>query len=240
MLLRSTAATFRLIIRPLYRKLRGVFSTSIDSYLRVVTSDECVARQFGMGSDIGYALRAFGWTNCWRVLRYLPAGPSEVLLDLGCGAGRMVCAAARMPYARVIGVDLSPKFVDLARRNVATLQKRSAPCEIVCEDATAYKIPKDVTVVFMYNPFNGAILDAALERVMESYDQFPRNLTIAYANPMDHSRISRSSRLNPTCRLQLAWRPSAEWRRTQSVQFYEVGSGNIAKILAKSVTLPSN
>lgn len=98
-------------------------------------------------------------------------------MDIGCGAGRMVCAAVRTRYTRVIGIDLSPKLVDLAQKNVATLRKRWAPCEIVCEDITNYKIPNDVTVVFMHNPFNRDTFNAALARILESYDRAgPRNL----------------------------------------------------------------
>jgi SAM-dependent methyltransferase len=47
--------------------------------------------------------------------------PGEVVLDLGSGAGTDVLIAARRvaPGGRVIGLDMTPEMLELARRNVA-------------------------------------------------------------------------------------------------------------------------
>lgn len=45
-------------------------------------------------------------------------GQETTVLDLGCGPGDLAAIlAARMPGARVIGLDLSPSMVELARRH---------------------------------------------------------------------------------------------------------------------------
>ncbi len=48
--------------------------------------------------------------------------PGEVVLDLGSGAGSDVLIAARrvMPGGKVIGLDMTPEMIDLARRNAET------------------------------------------------------------------------------------------------------------------------
>lgn len=43
-----------------------------------------------------------------------------MFLDLGSGKGRMVLSAARFPFRRIIGVELSNDLTAIARRNVAT------------------------------------------------------------------------------------------------------------------------
>src|SRR5215207_6975713 len=48
--------------------------------------------------------------------------PGEVVVDLGCGGGLDVfLAAAKVgPQGKAIGIDMTPRMLDLARRNAAT------------------------------------------------------------------------------------------------------------------------
>jgi hypothetical protein len=113
-------------------------------------------------------------------------------------------------------------MVRLARQNLASLRGRRAGGEVVAADAVSFDVPDEVTVIFLYNPFQGATFDAAIQRVIESHDRRPRDLLIAYANPVEEARIAGWSRLRRVRRLQLAWRPTEPWRRTLSVAIYRV------------------
>jgi hypothetical protein len=93
----------------------------------------------------------------------------------------MVCAAARHGYARAIGVEIVPAVAALASRNVSQLLAPHGLCLIVQGDATKYEVPDDVTAVFLYNPFQGEVLDAAVAQIVRSVDRAPRTLIIAYA-----------------------------------------------------------
>lgn len=55
--------------------------------------------------------------------RFLPKPPAR-LLDLGSGGGREAIPLARMGY-EVLGIDLSPKLVEIARRNAAAFADRA-------------------------------------------------------------------------------------------------------------------
>ena len=94
--------------------------------------------------------------------------------------------------------------------------------EIVRADAAKYRVPDDITVVFLYNPFKGEVLKTALTRVLESYDRAPRRLKLAYANPREHELIASMQRFRAADKIWLSWRPEPEWHRTKVVQFYEV------------------
>jgi trans-aconitate 2-methyltransferase len=54
-----------------------------------------------------------------EVLDRLPLEGSETVIDAGCGSGRVTGALlARLPYGRVIGVDVSDSMVDAARKRL--------------------------------------------------------------------------------------------------------------------------
>ncbi len=66
------------------------------------------------GSDLGL--------GCGAPTRFASLKPGEVVLDLGSGAGIDVFIAARAvgPAGRVIGVDMTPEMITLARQNALT------------------------------------------------------------------------------------------------------------------------
>lgn len=68
-------------------------------------------------------------------LRFAGLDHGDVLLDVGCGDGRVCVAAAKLTGCRSIGIDLSPPCIELARRLVAE-EGSNAQCEFVCADAT--------------------------------------------------------------------------------------------------------
>jgi len=63
-----------------------------------------------------------------RMLELAKVGPSDYVIDLGSGDGRMVITAAKKYGARGFGVDLDRKLVELANRNAAKagVAKRAA------------------------------------------------------------------------------------------------------------------
>lgn len=224
MIVKFLESAFSKIIRPTYLRSRSELSRIVDKYLGVITTNEDVV-VYLHGKDVAEWQRtfgAFGWTSCWRVLRQLQAGSDEVFLDIGSGAGRMTCAAARHPFGRVIGLEISPPIVELARRNILSLKGRQAPCEMICTDAQHYEIPDDVTIVFMYNPFGEGVFRSTLTQIVNSYDRKPRRIRLVYANPREHLTVMSHGRFRLLRRIHLSWRPSPEWKRTQTVQIYEV------------------
>lgn len=131
-----------------------------------------------------------------------PVGQAEALLDasplaperatfvdLGAGMGRVVMLAARRAFRAVIGVEISPALVEIARENVASLDdpKRVArDVKIVRADAAAYAFPRGDLVVFMYNPFHGPVFDTVVANLRRLVD---RELVLLYHTPVDRAAI---------------------------------------------------
>jgi trans-aconitate methyltransferase len=89
----------------------------------------------------------FGWAL--EQLERLPLQGDEVVLDAGCGSGRVTAELAeRVPRGRVYGVDLSPSMVEHAQE---ALDDRAT---VLCQDLVALELPEPVDVVFSNATFH--------------------------------------------------------------------------------------
>jgi CelD/BcsL family acetyltransferase involved in cellulose biosynthesis len=111
-------------------------------------------------------------------------------VDLGSGKGRVLMLAALRPFHRVIGVEISQRLHDAAVGNVAAFSARcrnSAPIECLCADASAYELPEGDLAVFLYNPFDAALLAQARDRMLAACARSARQLCVIYVNPLHHA-----------------------------------------------------
>jgi len=121
-----------------------------------------------------------------RALKWLSPGERcGVFLDCGSGKGRIVLAAARSTFRRVIGVEISPVLNRIAERNLESARPRlrCRDVEFVTVDATTYEFPDDLTCLFIYNPFRGAVLAAVIENLRRSLERAPRALSLIASTP---------------------------------------------------------
>jgi trans-aconitate 2-methyltransferase len=81
-----------------------------------------------------------------RVLEWLALRGDEVVLDAGCGSGRMTrVLLERLPRGRVYGVDRSPAMLAVAREELAPFGERVRLLE---GDLTTVDLPERVDAVF--------------------------------------------------------------------------------------------
>ena len=149
--------------------------------LGVSTGGRISRERLGYGQDQSfYAPTAYG--NIRRILRALDIRPGgrQVMVDVGCGKGRVLVMAARLPFTRLVGVERSPELGEQARRNAAKARDHGAraPIQIVTADAAAYVVPDDATIVYFASPFSGHVLDSVLAQVSASLARAPRALRI--------------------------------------------------------------
>ena len=143
-----------------------------------------------------------------------------MFIDYGSGMGRIVYeAAARYPFKRVIGLELSDKLNEIARSNLDrnSSRLRCSNVEIVTGDALEYDPPSDVTVAWFYNPFTGATLETAVQKLL---DAASGPLRLIYFNPVEHDLLMATGRLRVTKRLR-GWRPEKAWSRSNTTIMYE-------------------
>ena len=105
----------------------------------------------------------FGWAL--EQLERLELAGEEVVLDAGCGSGRVTAElVTRVPRGRVYGVDVAPSMVEHARGALG------ATATVLCQDLLELELPEPVDVVFSNATFHWVhdheALFASLHRVM--------------------------------------------------------------------------
>lgn len=118
---------------------------------------------------------ALSYGTIRKVLDRLQLQPDDVLVDLGCGLGRVVCMAARRDIMGVVGIEADWELAKMARANVAKFVIAET-YRVFAQDFSF----DDVSVVVMYNPFDASVMRATLERMKATQT---RPIRIAYVNP---------------------------------------------------------
>lgn len=131
-----------------------------------------------------------GGPDLERVLRDLPIGPDDAVLDVGCGKGGALLTLARFPFGALAGFDLSQEMLDVARRNLDLAG--FARVELFAADAAVFDDYDRFTYLYMYNPFPRDVMRQAVEAMEGSVRRAPRCLTVIYKNPLFHDEIVRN------------------------------------------------
>jgi SAM-dependent methyltransferase len=139
-----------------------------------------------------------GWLDLRRSLPRRAIRPTDVFADFGSGKGRVVYEAAKYPFARVIGVEISAKLNEIARRNIERNWERltCTNIELITIDAADFEVPDDLTVAYFYHPFSGDTFKTVIGNIIESLDRNPRRLTLIYQLPLNQDCIIASGRFD--------------------------------------------
>jgi hypothetical protein len=107
----------------------------------------------------------------------IQVGPADVLVDIGCGKGRVLNYWLSCGYRnRMVGLELDPQIADWVRRRL-----RSWPnVEIITGDAVE-NLPEEGTIFYAANPFNAAVM-ARLKARMEALFLGRREVVLLYCN----------------------------------------------------------
>lgn len=155
-----------------------------DRRLGIDTSSSVKLSDLGVDKPDTRDYYPLGYNGIYSTLKKLPLDKSNsVFLDYGTGKGRPIIAAATFPFKRVIGVEIAGYLVDIAKTNVSRMKYRKAECiELVQLDAKEFIIPKDVNVIFFFNPFKGNILRKVVTNIYSSFKECPRKIYIIFFN----------------------------------------------------------
>jgi SAM-dependent methyltransferase len=105
-------------------------------------------------------------------------------IDFGCGKGRVLLLASEFPFRRVVGVEFAPSLAETARRNLERYRSQSQRCkrtEVICTDATKFRMPLEPEVLYFYSPFKGAVMDRVVQNIESSVESYPRDVLVLFA-----------------------------------------------------------
>jgi SAM-dependent methyltransferase len=109
-------------------------------------------------------------------------------VDVGAGLGRVVLHAARRPYRQIVGVEISPALLEVAKDNRAAYRGELACRDIrlVRADAAAFTFPPGDLVVYLYNPFRTEVLSPLLDRLCADRR---RDIALVYHTPLERAAL---------------------------------------------------
>ena len=227
---KTVGATFRRTVKPAYTGARDLLSHLLFERRSGIRTSEVVRLEdLGLAGEDRWYYAPSGWLALRRIMPRREVSRDDVFIDLGSGMGRAVYQAARYPFKRVIGVELSKELNDIAIENLEHASGRLVckDVELVNSDVLDYEIPDDVTVVYLANPFTGTIFSRVIDMLKESLERSPRLLRIIYVNPLEeYILLGKGAKLVRKVR---GLRPSREWSRSNAIRLYTLSPGRDAE-----------
>ena len=111
-------------------------------------------------------------------------GEDNVVLDYGCGKGRVGFFLAHRTRAHAIGIEYDERIYRSALENQKTaLSKDRTVFALTC--AESYPVPETVDRCYFFNPFSVEILRKVMARILDSYYEAPREILLFFYFPSD-------------------------------------------------------
>ncbi len=108
----------------------------------------------------------------------------DVVLDYGCGKGRVGFFLSYRTKAKTIGIEYDDRIYWSALENRKTVISRFKP-DFVLSRAEEYAVPRSVNRCYFFNPFSVEILHKVMARIIESYYEYPREVFLLFYYPSD-------------------------------------------------------
>ena len=109
-------------------------------------------------------------------------GKDDVVLDYGCGKGRVGFFLSHRTKAKTIGIEYDEHIYAGALENKKTAK---AKADFVLSRAEEFEVPPDVNRCYFFNPFSAEILHKVMARIIESYYENPREIFLFFYYPAD-------------------------------------------------------
>lgn len=108
----------------------------------------------------------------------------DVVLDYGCGKGRVDFFLAYQTKASTLGIEYDERIYQGALDNKKTAVS-GARTEFVMARAEEYEVPSDVNRYFFFNPFSVELLRKVMARIKDSYYENPRETYLFFYYPSE-------------------------------------------------------
>lgn len=109
--------------------------------------------------------------------------PKSVIIDYGCGKGRVGFFLHYKLGCKVLGLEYDERIYRQALENLNSYGVDSG-VSFVCKNAAEYEI-EDADCFYFFNPFSVEILHSVMARILESYYENPREMKLFFYYPDD-------------------------------------------------------
>lgn len=108
----------------------------------------------------------------------------DVVLDYGCGKGRVDFFLSYQTKAKTIGIEYDERIYRGALDNQKTAVS-GARTEFTLVRAEEYEVSEEVNRFYFFNPFSVELLRKVMARIIESYYKNPREAFLFFYYPSD-------------------------------------------------------
>ena len=108
----------------------------------------------------------------------------DVILDYGCGKGRVDFFLSYRTRAKTIGIEYDRHIYNCALENLQNVISRVKP-RFLLANAETYDVPAEINRCYFFNPFSVEILHKVMARILESYYENPREIFLFFYYPSD-------------------------------------------------------
>ena len=122
--------------------------------------------------------------------------PTDCVVDFGCGKGRILFFFNNFYLCKVKGIEYDDEMYETLLDNKAyysvRFREREEQIETYHMLAEEYKVSKEDTVFYFFNPFSPKHFETILEHIILSIEECPRRVTlILYYCPDEYMKILR-------------------------------------------------
>ena len=111
----------------------------------------------------------------------------QSFIDFGCGKGRVLIAAERMGFKKIIGVEFAQSMCDVCRDNLKKAGSRAV--QVVRADAAQYPITGNVKTFYFCNPFEYPLFEKVLANIRAFLKTAPYAGYVIYIDPRKFGQL---------------------------------------------------
>ncbi|MBQ1196507.1 MAG: methyltransferase domain-containing protein [Clostridia bacterium] len=153
---------------------------SWDKLLQIKT----VGRDDTNSDEYRYPYEPTPYSVLERLVSTEPFGKDDVVLDYGCGKGRVGFFISYRTKAQTVGIEYDARIFQSALNNRKSAVSRTK-ADFVLTRAEEYEVPTEVNRCYFFNPFSVEILQKVMARIIDSWYAAPREILLFFYYPSD-------------------------------------------------------
>ena len=113
------------------------------------------------------------------IFKNIKINKDDVILDIGCGNGYFLLYINKIyKFKKLYGVEIDDNTYNICKNNI--ILSKSNKIFIYKKNALKYVIPKDVTIIYLFNPFETFNLFSSKEDEINHYKKIIANIKSSY------------------------------------------------------------
>jgi 16S rRNA G966 N2-methylase RsmD len=104
----------------------------------------------------------------------------SLFIDYGSGKGAAIIHAKALGFERTVGVEFAKELHDTAQKNIKKLKLDNV--DSFYADATTYSTPLDVSVIYLFNPFDEVVMKKLILNILKQKEHFENDVYLIYGN----------------------------------------------------------